>query len=306
MRVTILGGGVIGTGWAIVFARGGHAVRIHEPDAVARDTLPARLADAAQDAAAVPGGEDVAAILPRIAVTAGLAAALDGVDYVQECVPERLPVKQAVFAELDRLAPRGAILASSTSSFGMSRIAGDLAGRARMLVAHPATPPHLLPVVEIVPAPFTDAAVTEAATALMRALGQKPVRIHREIPSFVMNRLQGALLIEIFRSIGEGLISPEDADSLIRDGFGLRWAFLGPLEGVDLNAPGGIADYLTRYGFIFDDQAAEAGATDAVVTPELIALLEASLRRQRPLNQLPARIGWRDRNLAALRRMRGA
>jgi 3-hydroxyacyl-CoA dehydrogenase len=304
MKIAIIGAGVIGSAWAIVFARAGHEVALFERDDGARSALPARLAAQARDAAA-PGSASQADVLARIRVAEALSDALRGAAYVQECVTERLPLKQAIFAELDALAAADAVLASSTSSFGMSSIAGELAGRARMIVAHPATPPHLLPVIEIVPAPFTDPQVTEKVTALMRAIGQKPVMVHREVPGFVMNRFQGALLIEMFRAIGEGLISPEDADTLIRDGFGLRWAFLGPLEGVDLNAPGGIADYLARYGFMFDDQARDAGAAGPVVTPEIVAQLQDSMRRRLPLEALPGRLEWRDRSIAALRGLRG-
>jgi 3-hydroxyacyl-CoA dehydrogenase len=304
MKIAIVGAGVIGSAWAIVFARAGHDVALFDRDAGARAALPARLAAQARDAAA-PGSASQVDVLARIGIVEALSDALQGAAYVQECVTERLPLKQAIFAELDALAAAETVLASSTSSFGMSSIAGELAGRARMIVAHPATPPHLLPVIEIVPAPFTDPQVTQQVTALMRAIGQKPVMVNREVPGFVMNRFQGALLIEMFRAIGEGLVSPEDADTLIRDGFGLRWAFLGPLEGVDLNAPGGIADYLARYGFIIDDQARDAGATGPVVTPAIVAQLQEAMRRRRPLEALPERLEWRDRSMAALRRLRG-
>lgn len=302
MKIAIVGAGLIGSAWAIVFARAGHDVAVLEADPGARERLTERLARLAEDSAAVSAAG--AAPLSRIAVAFSLEEALDGAAFVQECVPEKLEIKQALFAQCDALARPEAIIASSTSSFGMSLIAQNLAGRRRMIVAHPATPPHLLPVVEIVPAPFTDPVVTERTSALMTAVGQKPVRVNTETSGFVMNRLQGALLIEMFRAISSGAISAPDADSLIRDGFGLRWAFLGPLEGVDLNAPGGIADYLERYGFIFDNQAAETGACAPVVTPTIVEQLDRSLRARLPLSALAARAAWRDRRMAALRRLR--
>lgn len=302
MKTAIIGAGLIGSAWAVVFARAGHDVAVFEADPRARHRLPERLARLAEDSAAMSGGD--AAPLSRISIVSSLERALDGAAFVQECVPEKLDVKQALFAQCDALASPETILASSTSSFGMSLVADDLAGRQRMIVAHPATPPHLLPVVEIVPAPFTDPSVTERTTALMTAIGQKTVRVNTEVSGFVMNRLQGALLIEMFRAISSGSISAADADTLIRDGFGLRWAFLGPLEGVDLNAPGGIADYLRRYGFIFDNQAAEGGARGPIVTETIIEQLDRSMRAQLPLSALAARAAWRDRHIAALRRLR--
>ncbi len=125
-----------------------------------------------------------------------------------------------------------------------------------------------------------------------------------EQPGFVLNRLQGALLIEMLRVVEDGTMSPEDVDKLISDGFGLRWAFLGPLEGVDLNAPGGIADYLGRYGFMFETLAQERGETRKVVTDTVVARLDEALRARFKLEDQPRRIAARDRRMALLRAMR--
>src|SRR4029077_11498322 len=119
-------------------------------------------------------------------------------DYVQECAPENLELKRELFAELDRRAPPGAILASSSSAITASAIAGDLPGRARCLVAHPGNPPYLLPVVELVPAPFTRPDVLDRAAAILEAAGMSVVRLAREVEGFVFNRLQGALLREAY------------------------------------------------------------------------------------------------------------
>jgi 3-hydroxyacyl-CoA dehydrogenase len=235
-----------------------------------------------------------------------LVDAVSGASWVQECIPERLELKRALFRDLDPLAGPDAVLASSTSSLPMSSIADGLAGRGRCIVAHPGTPPHMLPVVEVVPAPWTDLAVTERTLRVMREVGQAPVLLAREVPGFVMNRLQGALLGEMFRLIGDGVVTPEGADTIIRDGFGLRWPFVGPLAGIDLNAPGGIKDYLERYGFMFDDLARERGSPDAVVTPDVVARLDADLRARLPLaGQDDRRLG-RDRRMAALLALRHA
>ncbi len=303
-RAAIAGAGIIGASWAIVFARAGWQVAVYERNEDRRATLPARIEQAAARAQAVAPDVAIATLMARITVCATLAEALAGAQWVQECASESLPVKAALFAGMDALAEPGALLASSTSSFGISRFAAGLPGRARCLVVHPATPPHLMPVVEVVGAPFTPQALIDRAFAVMRDVGQVPVLVRRETPGFVMNRLQGALLIEMFRTISEGLMSPEDVDRLIGDGFGLRWAFMGPLAGIDLNAPGGIADYLGRYGFIFDGMAQEAGATDKVVTPELVAMLDSARRAALPLTDLPARTAWRDARIAALRALR--
>ena len=234
-----------------------------------------------------------------------LADAVADADFVHECIDEKLASKQAIFLELDRYARQSAILATSTSSFPVSSFASDLPGRQRCIVVHPATPPHLLPVTEICPAPFTDQAVTDATFAFMEKCGQVPVLIRFEQPSFVLNRLQAALAVEMLGCLTSGIISAGDIDKIISQGFGLRWAFLGPFEGVDLNAAGGIREYLERFGFIFDDMARQNGQGGAVVTPEVIAMLERYARQQLPLAEIGERTGWRDRAIASLRVLKG-
>lgn len=269
-----------------------------------RDTLHERVARSAEAARAIAPDVAVHDILARITIAPSLTAALDGVAWVQESVEEKLETKRALFADLDREAPSEAVLASSTSSIAMSRIAAELPGRERTIVAHPATPPHLIPVVEMVPAPFTSETTTARAFEVMRALGQVPALVRGEREGFVLNRLQGALLTEMFAVVRDGLMSPHDVDALIRDGFGLRWAFLGPLEGVDLNAPGGIADYLARYGFMFDQMARERGEREPVVTEAIVQRLHEAMRERLPLDALPDRIAWRDARMSALRALR--
>lgn len=117
-----------------------------------------------------------------------------------------------------------------------------------MLVAHPLNPPHLVPAVEVVLHPGTDPAVLEAVCDRLRQAGQTPVPLRRETEGFATNRLQGALLDEAFALVAEGVASPEEVDRALRDGLARRWAFMGPFQTIDLNAPAGVADYLARYG----------------------------------------------------------
>ena len=305
-QAAIVGAGIIGSSWALVFARAGWRVKVFARHAAVRDTVAGRVRRSAERARAIAPDVDVEELLARITLAETLDEAVDGAAWVQESVEEDVEVKGALFAALDRAAPASAVLASSTSSIGVSHFTAGLEGRGRCIVAHPATPPHLIPVVEVVPAPWTPPDTVERAFAVMRAVGQEPVLVRREQPGFVMNRLQGALLTEMFRVVADGLMSPNDVDALIRDGFGLRWAFLGPLEGVDLNAPGGIADYLARYGFMFDELARERGSLDAVVTPAIVSTLHDAMRGKLPLAEIPARVAWRDERMAALRALRAS
>ena len=152
-------------------------------------------------------------------------------------------------------------IASSTSSIVASLFSEQLAGRGRVLVGHPVNPPHLVPLVEVCGASWTKQAVLKKAYDIYASIGQVPVRVHKEIDGFVLNRLQGALLAEALKLVGEGIISVKDLDKTVKDGLGLRWAFMGPFETIELNAPAGAEDYFSRYGPVFAKMAkTSAGA----------------------------------------------
>src|SRR6202008_3917531 len=204
--------------------------------------------------------DDPQAAAARVRTAADLAEALAGAALVQENLPERVESKRAIFSELDRLAAPETILASSTSMIVASLFTENLKGRHRCLVAHPVNPPHLVPLVELVGSPWTAPETIQRAKAVYLAIGQVPIVVRREIEGFVLNRLQGALLAEAFRLVGDGVVSPQDLDKTVKDGLGLRWSFMGPVETIELNAPGGIADYCARYtGFYRRLQSAPAG-----------------------------------------------
>lgn len=286
----IVGAGLIGRAWSVVFARAGLPVRIWDPSEQVRGTV--RDAIAAMLAA---GGFDAAAI-DKITVHDTAAAALEGADWVQENGPEKLEVKQALFAELDRLAAPGTILASSSSALVPSSFAGALSGRHRILVAHPVNPPHVVPVVELCPSPDTTTEVMDRAEALFRSVDQVPVRLSREVDGFVLNRLQAVLLAEALALVESGVVSVEGLDDTIRHGLGRRWAFLGPLRTIFLNAPDGVDDYIRRYGPMLarlTDSAARGEAFTDSAGRKIAQALPSP-------DQVPALSAWRDGELAAL------
>jgi 3-hydroxyacyl-CoA dehydrogenase len=299
--VAIVGAGLIGRAWAIAFARGRHEVRIYDP-------VPGAAAKALQfatDALAPLAAEDLldgqppAEVARRLHMADNLATALASVDHVQENTPEDLETKKRVFAELDRVAPSNAVLASSTSALLPSRFTEQLAGRKRCLVVHPINPPYLIPAVEIVPAPWTDSAVVERTRALMVAAGQAPIVMKRELDGFVMNRMQGALLEEAFRLVADGYASVEDIDVGLREGLALRWSFMGPFETIDLNAPGGVRDYVTRYQQIYS-RLFPTMQRRVDWSGEVIGTIERDRRARLPEADLQRRQAWRDRRLMAL------
>jgi 3-hydroxyacyl-CoA dehydrogenase len=298
-HVAVVGAGLIGRAWAIVFARAGLDVRLSDPDPAALERARPAMAADCHDLAAEGLIDDAPACLARIAMTGDLAEAVSGCVLVQENGPEQLEVKRELFARLDSLAPPDAILASSTSAIVASAFTEDLAGRARCLVAHPVNPPHLVPLVELCGAPWTSPDILARARALYESVGQVPVEIRREREGFVLNRLQGALLAEAFRLVGEGTISPADLDHCLKDGLALRWSFMGPFETIELNAPGGIPDYCARYtGFYrrLAQEPAPPGVYDAENVDRILAQWGHAPTPQR----LSARTAWRNRRLAAL------
>lgn len=290
--IAVVGAGLIGRAWAVVFARAGLAVRLWDPDPGVRADAPALLA-----AACALSGDDPAAV-GRIAVSDRLEEALEGAGWVQENGPERLEVKRALHADLDRLAAPGAVIASSSSALVASRFAEGLAGRARILVAHPVNPPHVVPVVELCPGPDTAAWAMDRAEMLMRAVGQVPVRLSREIDGFVLNRLQAVLLAEALALVEAGVVTPEGLDDTVAHGLGRRWALMGPLATINLNAPGGVADYLERYGPTMArlcDGAARGEAFGHAAAARLAAALPGP-------DRIAALSRARDHRLAALAR----
>ncbi|MHB2205955.1 3-hydroxyacyl-CoA dehydrogenase [Methylobacterium sp. CM6257] len=295
--VAIVGAGLIGRAWAMIFARAGWDVRLFDvAEGVAGAALPL-CAEGLRSLAANGLCPDPEGAAGRIRPAASLAACLDGVAFVQENGPELLDVKRSLFAELDAHAPRDAIIASSSSAIRCSLFTEDLPGRARCLIGHPVNPPHLIPLVEISGAPWTDPNALARARAVYEAIGQVPITVLKEIEGFILNRLQGALLAEAFRLASEGYATPQDLDKTVSDGLGLRWSFMGPFETIELNAPGGIADYCARYTGFYKRLAADPAPPTVYEAPATEAILADW---QAPAD-LPARMRRRDARLAALR-----
>ena len=295
----IVGSGLIGRSWAIVFARGGWDVRLSDPSAEALEAAPRLIREGLDELAAAGIVDDPAGAAARVAVAPSLAEAVAGVDLVQENGPERVEDKRRIFAELDAAAPREAILASSTSAIVASKFTEDLAGRGRCLVAHPVNPPHLVPIVELCGAPWTSPDAIARARRIYESVDQAPITVTREIEGFVLNRLQVALLAEAFRLVGDGVVSPQDLDKTLSDGLGLRWSFMGPFQTIELNAPGGIPDYCARYGDFFRRTTGDPPAA-AVWDEANLARVMKAWGKSPSKEEVARRTAWRDKRLTAL------
>lgn len=300
-KVAIIGSGFIGRAWAISYARAGNEVALWDQDgdapAAALDYIDGVLGTL--DENGLLNGQTPAAVRARMSPAATLEEVLDGAGHVQENTPEVVEIKREVYSRLDALAPKDAVLASSTSGILPSAFTGHLEGRARCLVVHPINPPYLVPAAEVVPAPWTDPAVMERTRDFLIAAGHAPIVMKKEVDGFVMNRMQGALLQEAFRLVEEGYASVEDVDIGIRDGLALRWSFMGPFETIDLNAPAGVRDYVERYHPLFV-RMHETQRHMADWKGELLDGIEAERRAKLPKDKLVERQVWRDRHLMAL------
>ena len=300
-RVAIVGSGFIGRAWAIGFARAGHNVVLWDavPDAPGRaiDYIAGVLPELAANQ--LLGGYEPDEVRARLSTADTLDEALEGVDHVQENTPEEVEVKREVFARLDAASPATAVLASSSSAILPSKFTEHLKGRARCLVVHPINPPYLVPAAEVVPAPWTDPAVVARTREFLISAGHAPIVMKKELDGFVMNRMQAALLEEAFRLVADGYASIEDVDIGIREGLALRWSFMGPFETIDLNAPGGVRDYVERYHGIFE-RLHPSLQRRVDWLGEVMDRIEADRRKDLPADQLVERQIWRDRRLMAL------
>jgi len=305
MKIALVGAGLIGQAWAIVFARAGHDVALWDGHAEALARAPIVIEQLVDDLQRAGLVTDSLEIQSRIRTQASLEETLQGALYVQESLPERVEIKRNIFARLDALASEEVILASSTSSIPASAFTEALGGRARCVIAHPVNPPYLVPVVEICGAPWTDDQTIQKTWDLMVQVQQKPVHVKKEIEGFILNRLQGALLREAFRLVEQGYVDVQGLDTTVRDGLGLRWSFMGPFETIDLNAPEGLSDYAQRYGPLYQSIAqAQTGAEPW--SEALIQMIDQQRRALLPKDQLMNRRLWRDQQLMALAAVRQA
>jgi len=227
-RIGVVGGGLMGHGIAYLLAAAGHRVGVFEPVVEIRVSLPQRLQ------AIVDLLGDDPALIQRIDAHDRLAPAVKGAAFVFEAAPERLPLKQRIFAELESAVAPDAILASNSSAIPSTDIGRDLKNRERVLGTHFWNPPHLVPLVEVIENEKTSGEVLRNTMELLRHAGKIPVHVHRDIPGFVGNRLQHAMKREAIALVAAGVCDAETIDIVVKEGFGTRLAVLGPMEQSDL------------------------------------------------------------------------
>jgi 3-hydroxyacyl-CoA dehydrogenase len=305
--VTVFGTGVIGRSWIVVFVRAGCRVRAWDADAGQRERAAAwfrgeltRLMDAGD---LTP--EAATEWRSRVFWAGSAAEALEGTAWVQESGPERLDVKQQLYAELDRLAPAGAILGSSTSAIDMTAITQALSpeSAARCIVAHPVNPPHVIPAVEVLGGARTSPNTVDRTCGFLTSVGQTPVLLKRFAAGFILNRMQAALVREAVNLVRDGVADVDAVDAVIRDGLGLRWALMGPFATASANADGGAREYFTRYGPAYTALWQDL-RTDTVLTPELVDRIGAGAEQMLDGVTVAELMQWRDQLAMGIRRLK--
>jgi L-gulonate 3-dehydrogenase len=298
-KIAIVGVGLVGRGWSIVFARAGFEVALFDSDPAAVAGAPSLIRQSLDKLVAHGLIENADAVANRIQSAQTLGQALEHAEYVQESVFEDVAAKQNILTAIDANVGSSTLIGSSSSGIPASAFTEHVKCRDRCLIAHPVNPPYLAPVVELIPAPWTLRQTVQSVRSLMESVAQVPVEMTREIEGFLLNRLQGVLLMEAWRLVEEGYATVEDIDRTIKYGLGLRWSFMGPFETIDLNAPGGVADYAKRLGSLYHRIAASR-TEHHVWSPELISEVERQRRMFLSADELTRRMAWRDERLMSL------
>uniref|UniRef100_W5KDH1 L-gulonate 3-dehydrogenase n=1 Tax=Astyanax mexicanus TaxID=7994 RepID=W5KDH1_ASTMX len=248
--ITVVGSGLIGRSWAMVFLSGGYKVKIYDnqPGQASRAIAEIKKqVEELQEAQMLRGKLSAANQLSLLSSHEDLSEALEGAFFVQECVFEELEAKKSVFQAVENHVGEGVVLSSSTSCLMPSNVFSLVQNRTRCIISHPVNPPYYVRLVELVPHPETLPVVMDMAYELMTEVGQAPVRILKEIDGFALNRVQYAIIAECWRLVKDEVISVKDIDLVMSEGLGMRYAFIGPIETMHLNAPEGLEDYLKRY-----------------------------------------------------------
>lgn len=231
-QIAVVGAGLMGHGIALTLARAGQYVCITDPVAAARESVSHRISDSLRTLGEPE--ERIAKILKKIEVSNSIAAAVRDADFVFEAAPEKLALKQHIFAEVEEHAPDNCVLASNTSVMPITGIMGGLRRKTRALGTHWWNPPHMIPLVEVVCTEWTEETAADDMMALLEDAGKTPVRVQKDVPGFIGNRLQHALWREAISLVEKGVCDAEAVDTVIKSSFGRRLAVLGPLENADM------------------------------------------------------------------------
>ena len=297
--ISCIGAGTIGHSWALLFSKSGFNVNLYDVD---NDVLKRALQNIEYNLqtlseVGIVDKSHIGAIMSRISVHTDLAKSVENADYIQESAPENLDLKRRLFIEISRNCPLHTIIASSSSTLPISKIAEGLEDPSRCIVVHPINPPHIIPLVELIPSPKTLNDVTQRVYSLCLKIGMMPIVVRREIPGYVVNRLQFSILREAIDLVLRGVVSVEDVDKAISYGLGLRWALMGPFLVFHLTSvPGGLAATLVKYREAFEYVFRDL-ATWTEIPNEAYKTLPEGLRMEVGDRDQYELVKWRDRKI---------
>lgn len=258
-HVAVLGGGLIGRSWTTLFLAAGRSVAVYDPDPATE----LRVREAIESAWPVLkqlGLTDAAAPAGELVICADPRAAVEGAQFVQESIPERVALKHELYAAIEPVVADDGVVASSASGLTLTELQAGWSDPARLVLGHPFNPPHLIPLVEVMGNERTAPGVVAAARAFYESVGKVTIEVKREVPGHVANRLQAALWREAIHLVNEGVASVRDIDTAISSGPGLRWAVMGPTLLFHLGADdGGLAAFCDRYADSFNRWWADLG-----------------------------------------------
>ncbi|KFM79276.1 Lambda-crystallin-like protein, partial [Stegodyphus mimosarum] len=304
-KIGIVGSGLIGRSWAMLFASAGYNVVIYDKDPKISSDALVDIEDQLnklENSSLLRGELSAAQQLKLISKTNNLADVVKGAIHVQESVPEDIHLKKEVFQKLDELVTDNIPLCSSSSCITPSTFSENMKHRSQVLVAHPANPPYYVPIVEVVPSSWTDPEMVSKTVKLMKEIGQKPVVCKKEIYGFAINRMQYAIINECWRLVQDGVMSVEDVDAVMSEGLGMRYAFLGVFETCHLNADG-MLDYCSRYADGIYNVSETFGPVPHM-EGEMAEEINRQLCEKVPLNCLEMKRKWRDERLACLAKLK--
>jgi L-gulonate 3-dehydrogenase len=304
-KIGIIGSGLIGRSWAMIFAAAGYNAYLYDIEPKQIETA---LLDIEQQLKTLEkdnllrGKLNAKEQFALIKGTTNLKEAVRDATIVQECVPEVLDLKRKVWKQVDDVVSASTILSSSTSTFMPSLFSDHLKNKKNIIVSHPVNPPYYVPVIEVVPAPWTDPEIAKKTRAIWEEVGQSPVSLTREVPGFIINRLQYALLNEAWNLVTEGILDVKDTDKVMSEGLGMRYAFLGTLETTHLNDHG-FENYCKRYADTIYSVSKDFKLTPKFVGPHVLEIAK-QLEADVPLDKLQERRNWRDLALTKLSQLK--
>ena len=302
-KIGICGAGLIGASWAIGFANAGFNCLVYDSNEESIRNFEKTSDQLLLDLETFDPKINVKKIKSNITLNCTINEICKDVILIQESIIEDLDTKQKIFKELDNLSSKNTILASSSSYLLISKISEHVEHKHRCINAHPALPPHVVPFVEVVGSDYTSNEIVQEAIKLYKKANYAAIVVNKETEGFVLNRLQGALLNEAVRLHEGGYASMEDIDIALKHALGIRWAFMGPFEIMDLNAPEGIKDSFSRYKSGIQNLAREQNSVPEY-SEEYLYKLENEQRKRLSYSERSNRIEKRNKMIALIRKLK--